>query len=70
MICKKNVFLSQQFVFVLVNRVDQNKIRHYAIFHLGLHCLSKYCEFGNFRENFIFANRVKRHICHGKNLRL
>ena len=22
-----------------------------------------YCKFGNFRENFIFANSVKRHIC-------
>ena len=26
-----------------------------------------YCKFGNFRENFIFANGVKRHICHVKN---
>ena len=23
----------------------------------------EYCKFGNFRENFIFANSVKRHIC-------
>ena len=23
---------------------------------------SKYCKFGNFRENFIFTNSVKRHI--------
>ena len=30
----------------------------------------KYCKFRNFRVNFIFANRVKRHICHFKNLRL
>ena len=22
-----------------------------------------YCKFGNIRENFIFANSVKRHIC-------
>ena len=22
-----------------------------------------YCKFGNFRENFIFTNSVKRHIC-------
>ena len=22
-----------------------------------------YCKFGNFRENYIFANSVKRHIC-------
>ena len=26
-----------------------------------------YCKFGNFRENFIFANSVKRHICDVKN---
>ena len=29
-----------------------------------------YCKSGNFRENFIFANSVKRHICDAKNLRL
>ena len=34
-----------------------------------LACAS-YCKFGNFRENFIFANSIKRHICHDKNLRL
>ena len=30
----------------------------------------QYCKFGNFRENFIFANSVKRHICDAKNSRL
>ena len=30
----------------------------------------EYCKFGNFRENFIFANSGKRHICHGKMSRL
>ena len=29
-----------------------------------------YYKLGNFRENFIFANSVKRHICHGKKSRL
>ena len=29
-----------------------------------------YCKFGDFRENLIFANGVKRHICHVKNSRL
>ena len=29
-----------------------------------------YYKFGNFRENFIFANSVKRHICGVKNSRL
>ena len=28
------------------------------------------CKFGNFRENFIFANSVKRHICDVKYSRL
>ena len=31
---------------------------------------SKYCKFGNFRENLIFANRVESHICHIENSRL
>ena len=26
-----------------------------------------YCKFGNFRENFVFANSVKRRICDIKN---
>ena len=30
----------------------------------------KYCRFGNFRENFIFANSNKRHISDVKNSRL
>ena len=29
-----------------------------------------YCKFGNFRENFVFANSIKRHICNVKNSRL
>ena len=29
-----------------------------------------YCKSGKFRENFIFANSVKRHICDVKNLQL
>ena len=28
------------------------------------------CKYGNFRENFIFANSFKRHICDVKNSRL
>ena len=31
---------------------------------------SIYCKFGNFREHFIFATSVKRHICDVKNSRL
>ena len=29
-----------------------------------------YCRFGNFRENFIFANNIKRHMSDVKNSRL
>ena len=29
-----------------------------------------YCRFGNFRENFIFANSIKRHISDVKNSRI
>ena len=32
-------------------------------------CL-QYCRFGNFRENFIFANSIKRHTSNVKNSRL
>ena len=28
-----------------------------------------YCKFGHFRENFIFANSVKTHICNVENSR-
>ena len=31
---------------------------------------SIYCKFGNFRENFIFANSDKSRICHSKKSRL
>ena len=33
----------------------------------GLARLCRYCKFGNFRENFIFASSVKRQICDVKN---
>ena len=29
-----------------------------------------HCKSGNFRDNFIFENSVKRHICDAKNLQL
>ena len=32
--------------------------------------LVEYCKFGNFRENFISANSVQRHICALKQFRL
>ena len=33
-------------------------------------CIHSYHENGNFRENFIFANSVKRNVCDVKNLQL
>ena len=38
------VFLSLKVVHVLVlgNSVDPNELPHYMVFHVGLHCLSKY----------------------------
>ena len=40
-----------------------------ALFLLPLYIFHfRYCKFGNYWENFIFANSVKRHISHIKNL--
>ena len=41
----------------------------YAFGDIGLYNF-QYCTFANFRENFIFANSVKSHICYVKNSRL
>ena len=35
-----------------------------------MYLLLIYYKFGNFRENFIFVNSIKRHICDIKNSRL
>ena len=35
---------------------------------LGCPVSLEYCKFGNFLENFIFANSVKRHTCDVKNV--
>ena len=39
---------------------------------IGVHSIfyHNYCKSGNFRENFILAYSIKRHICDAKNLRL
>ena len=37
---KKNLFLKINFVFA--NSADPDEMLHYAAFHLGLYCLSKY----------------------------
>ena len=38
-----NIFLSLKIVFILANIADSDEVPHYAAFHLGLHCLPKYC---------------------------
>ena len=37
--------------------------------HLAEKERERYCRFGNFRENFIFVNSIKRHIGDLKNSR-
>ena len=46
-------------------KTNKTKPRHQEEGELG-----KYCRFGNFCENFIFANSIKRHISDVKNSRL
>ena len=38
--------------FVLVNGVDPDEMKHYAVFNLGIHCLPKY----RFRSNLNLSN--------------
>ena len=45
-------------------------IEHQISEVLAQNILFSYSKFRNFRENFIVANRVKRHICQVKNLPL
>ena len=35
-------FLSLKDVLILANSADPDEMQHYAVFHLGLHCLPKY----------------------------
>ena len=41
--------------------------KYYQILYRGQARPFRYCRFGNFRENFIFANSIKRHIRDVKN---
>ena len=49
--------------------IDKSNKPTYEIMERIAH-VSSYCKFGNFRENFIFGNSVKRHICDVNNSRL
>ena len=43
-----------------------------SIYHMVGFVIRKsiYCKFENFRDNFIFTNSIKRHICDVRNLQL
>ena len=49
---------------------SQTLVSVVEVIHICTLSKMKYCKSGNFRENFIFANSVKRHICEAKNSRL
>ena len=34
--------MSLEVLLILENSADYDEIQHYAVFYLGLHCLSKY----------------------------
>ena len=38
---KNIVFFCLKIFFAFSNRVDPDEMQHYAVFHLGLHCLQK-----------------------------
>ena len=54
-----DIFLSLKVVLILANSTGSVEMQHYVAFHLGLHCLPKYCRFGNFREGFILLVIIK-----------
>ena len=47
--------------FILANSTDLDEMQHYALFHLGLHCLQKYSfwEFLNTKDYIASANRER-----------
>ena len=64
---KNNVFLSLKVVLILPNSADPDEMQHYAAFHLGLHCLSKYQFRGfqhtkglQFKKEFLSKQRKKK----------
>ena len=46
-----DLFLSLKIVSIITNSVDPDEMQHYAAFHLGLHCLTKY-PFRGFQYTF------------------
>ena len=54
-------------VAISVYFVVNVKITLYYVMCVVMGVATIYCRFGNFRENFIFANSIKRHIRDVKN---
>ena len=57
-------------VALMTTHILQVKIHSYNMLSGVRSWICRYCKFGNFPENFTFANSVKRHICNFKNSRL
>ena len=62
-----DVFLSMRVVLILANSADPDEMQHYAAFHLGLHCLSKFQYKANKKnhmnnQTFAYWNTMK--YCH------
>ena len=51
MIYKKILYFFLWTNFVLTDSADPDEMPHYAAFHLGLHCLSKYSFMGFYITN-------------------
>ena len=62
-------------ILLFVKQCTQNGVVYGVLsrccFQLTRYCnIIKCCKFGNFRENFVFANSYNRHNCDVKNARL
>ena len=60
----KIVFLSMKIVIVLANSRDPDGMLHHVVFHLGLHCLSKYRppDKSVYRKNIFVSSNQKKHM--------
>ena len=65
----KLILWLNRLVYALSDRRSFSHISRWCALLLHKHCCI-YCKFWNFRENFIFAKSIKRHICDVKNSRL
>ena len=63
LIVSLSVITTVEYKSTLCERNIQSVGSHKFLRENGLKVLLIYCKFGNFRENFIFANSIKRRIC-------